>query len=83
MGSLRACRSDTLGQNLYGEAYEQYQTYKFQLGDEDTALKWGIFGSVNHRLPGEEVVFRNRPSGEHIVWCTIGRELLIFGHEAS
>ena len=61
----------------------QYRTYKFQLGDEDTALKRGIFGAFNDRLPSEEVVFRNWPSREHIVRGTIGRELLIFGHKAS
>jgi hypothetical protein len=59
------------------------RTHEFQLGDKDAALEGGIFGALNHRLPSEEVVLRNRPGGEHVVRRAVACELLVLGHEAS
>lgn len=58
-----------IAQELHGRRHERVVSRKFELGREYTAFVRCSFGSHDHGLPEEEVIFVDGAGGDAFGWC--------------
>lgn len=69
-----------LTQELHLRRVERVVSGESQLGGKDTAFERRTFGTLDHRLPEEEIVFIDRPGCNAIRWRD--EKGFVFGEEA-